>query len=476
MGNFSAKLKCLYFPAQSGKTQRVKDRIDFFEALECFGDDGYINFLISSNNVLLVEQTSKRFNNPYDWTSIQKKPQIEKLAWDILKEKYNMVVMCANRVRLNHFKKLIEELESSQHFNKKINIWIDEADANISLWSTYPTIISKDIVESVTLVSATFDSVFKKYDRLNVIGSHETYPECYRCLKDSVINRVDFIGKPEEYIIHVLSKNPQLVKPGMRGFIPGGYFKISHDTIANVLVKEYNFVVLIINGDRKEFLIPDREAIDITEYFSSTEELKDIVARIYHENEFNRFPFAVTGLECVKRGITFQSSEFLFDFGIIPSITKKVEAYQLMARLFGNIGHLPNYKPCEIFSTSNNFNKIQKQESMAINIAKIVAMESLEDVGSEEIRQAINQGDSDKTYRVFDTQEEGIEFANKSLGRNFKKRYNNLAPNDLLKDGVNPSVTDIISRMWGLHHFIPVRMVPTNENKWCVYWRPSLLK
>ena len=395
MGNTSGKLKCLYFPAQSGKTQRVKDRIDLLEALECFGDEGYINFLISSNNILLVEQTSTRFDSPFDWTSVQQKPQIEKLAWDILKNKYNMVVMCANRPRLNHFKKLILELENCEHFNKKINIWIDEADANVNLWSTFTDVISKEIVESVTLVSATFDSVFKKYGRLSVIGSKKTYPDCYRSLKDSMKYTIDFVGKPDEYIIHVLQKFPHLVTPGTRGFIPGGYFKSSHDAIANILVKEYNFVVLIINGDRKEFLIPDKQPIEIDSYFS-TEELKDILARIYHENKFYEYPFAITGLECVKRGITFQSSDFLFDYGIVPPVTKKVEAYQLMARLFGNIGHFPDYKPCSIYSTSSNFSKIQKQESMAINIARMVEEQLLEDVGKEELKEAMNAGeDSD---------------------------------------------------------------------------------
>jgi hypothetical protein len=83
MGNSSGKLKCLYFPAQSGKTQRVRERIDLFETLECFGDDGFINFLITSNNILLVEQTSKRFTDPFDWTSLNNKIQIETLAWRI---------------------------------------------------------------------------------------------------------------------------------------------------------------------------------------------------------------------------------------------------------------------------------------------------------------------------------------------------------------------------------------------------------
>jgi hypothetical protein len=407
----------------------------------------------------------------------------ETLAFRIVEEVYNMVVMCSNRPRLNHFEKLINYLENSRNFNKKINIWIDEADSNINLWSSYSHIIFKEIVDTVTLVSATFDSVFKKYSRLNIIGSSNTYPDCYRCLKDSNKIIVDFIcSKTEDYIVHIIEKYPDLIKNGMKGFIPGGYYKSSHDKIADILVNKYNFVVLIINGERKEFLIPGKESIDISEYLTSSAELKDILSRIYYENKFYEYPFAITGLECVKRGITFQSNNFLFDYGIIPFVSKKVEAYQLMARLFGNIGDFCNYKPCSIYSPSSNFNKIQKQESMAINIAKIVEEQSLGDVGNEELRQAMVLGDLDLLHEVFDTQELAISFSNgPPLNQRFQKR-SGIAPRALLNDGDessleknNPSITYLLSRKWGLSNLIPVRMVPTKENNWCVYWKPSLL-
>jgi hypothetical protein len=29
--------------------------------------------------------------------------------------------------------------------------------------------------------------------------------------------------------------------------------------------------------------------------------------------------------------------------------------------------------------------------------------------------------------------------------------------------------------MWGLSANIPRRMIPTNDNKWCVYWKPSII-
>jgi hypothetical protein len=29
--------------------------------------------------------------------------------------------------------------------------------------------------------------------------------------------------------------------------------------------------------------------------------------------------------------------------------------------------------------------------------------------------------------------------------------------------------------MWGINNKKCVRMIPTGDDKWCVYWRPSLL-
>jgi hypothetical protein len=477
MGINLSKVKCMYFPAQSGKTQRVKENIQLFDCMECFGEEKNINFLISANNKLLVLQTSTRFQDVYSWISDDKK-SYERLALDIINDNYNIVLMCSNRIRLNHLETLINELENCRHFTKKINIWIDEADSNINLWSTYSHVINKSIIEQVTLVSATFDPVFKKYSRLHVIGSDKPYPECYRSLKDFKIIETDFAGTPEEYITFIFEKYPKLIEPGKKAFIPGSFKTSSHDRIADMLRNNYNFAVLIINGSRKEILIPGKKSISLDSYFyvnddSIPDEFKETMSRIYIENKLYQFPFAITGLECIKRGITFQTDSvkndhpgFIFDYGIIPAISKKTEAYQLMARLFGNIGNFENYKQSEIYSTSTNFKKIEKQESMAMNIAKMVYERNLESVGPSELKEA----SVIKNYKVFDTQELGIAFA-KTLGVSLKKRIDNQAPSDLLKNGINPSVADLVSRMWGLNSKTPVRMVPTNENKWCVYWK-----
>jgi len=88
---------------------------------------------------------------------------------------------------------------------------------------------------------------------------------------------------------------------------------------------------------------------------------------------------------------------------------------------------------------------------------------------------------SDKEHRVFDTQEAAIEFAktikNKETGKiiKFNKRTDATAPKELRKGDKNPTADDLADRMWGINTKNPARLIPTEDGKWCVYWRPSLV-
>jgi hypothetical protein len=100
----------------------------------------------------------------------------------------------------------------------------------------------------------------------------------------------------------------------------------------------------------------------------------------------------------VQRGVTFQCGPeqdvhdgFLFDYGIIPpTITCASEAYQTMARLFGNVGSIPQYKKVEIFTNFATFSRVEKQEQIAINIARMVAEQGLEVVTKKDLKAAQN--------------------------------------------------------------------------------------
>jgi len=332
MGINASKLKCLYLPAQSGKTRKMEELIKYYKDIsECFAD-GDVNIIISANNILLVKQTEARMTNDlateseegandaviktgvFSWTSGEKECNISPtdLAFRMLGE-VEMVVMCANAVRLNYLALMLTRLTACPLFTKKINIWIDEADKSVKLWSKHSALLSLPAINQVTLVSATFDSVFSKYGSLQVLGFYKTHPDCYRRLKDAIKIEENFATEDAaDYVRQVMLKNrDKLVRPGLRAFIPGEMRKASHDAIAEFLHKELGFVVIIINGERKEILVPGETPIDLRRYLTVSngelpEELNVQLAKLYTTNNWARFPLAITGFYCVERGVTFQ--------------------------------------------------------------------------------------------------------------------------------------------------------------------------
>jgi|688.fasta_scaffold203497_1 hypothetical protein len=419
MGAEQSKSKCLYLPAQSGKTRKMEELIKEHKLGELF-EPVDINIIISANSRLLVEQTKTRMTNDlateseegandacikgrvFSWTSGTKESNITPvdLAFRLLGE-IEMVVICAHAVRLRYLLQTLERLAACPMFTKKINIWIDEADASINLWAKYEHILRMCTINQVTLVSATFDAVMSKYKSLSVLPYLQTHPECYRGLRNAIRHEINFVGSAGEYVKRVIETNVEkLAKPGMRAFIPGSLAKASHDSIADLLHKEHGFVVIIINGERKEILVPEHEAIDLRCYLTVENgqvptEFNTQLAKLYKENNWARYPLAITGFYCVERGVTFQCGPeegvhdgFMFDYGIIPPIACAAEAYQTMARLFGNVGHIDGYKPVEVYTNAATFSRVEKQEEIAINIARMVAEQGLENVEKKDLKAA----------------------------------------------------------------------------------------
>ena len=423
MGVNKSKLKCLCLPAQSGKTRKVEEKIRFFSALSnLFGNPGIINIFISANNKLLVHQTTSRFSSSlgsssddeaesnacikgsiFSWTSGTKKTNIspKELAFEMLGG-VDMVVLCAHGTRMRYLNQMLGHLTAHPAFHKEIYIWIDEADKTVNTWSKYPDLINNPAVQQVTLISATVESLGKRYGRISVLPYTDTYPACYRRLKDSVTIIEDIVrADAVDYIRAVLKKHKaKLIQPGMRAFIPGDYTKQSHEDVSELLIRR-GFAVIILNGDSKELRIPDKKPIDLRPYLTSSDpddipdEFNAILSTMYVDNELHNYPLAITGFLCVSRGVTFQCAPepgvhngFLFEYGIIPPIIDKAEAYQTMARLFGNIGDFPDYKSCEIYTNDVTFKRVQNQEEIAVNLAKIVAEQNLDEVGMEHFAQA----------------------------------------------------------------------------------------
>ena len=106
-----------------------------------------------------------------------------------------------------------------------------------------------------------------------------------------------------------------------------------------------------------------------------------------------------------------------------------------------------------------------------------VGLSAVENIRKQREKQTLQKAeDTDKDHRVCDSQDEAIAFA-KTIGVTFKKRPSAIAQKELrTDDGQNPTVEYLLKRMFGINSEQIARMIPTNDDKWCVYWRPSLVR
>lgn len=438
MGATQTKVSCLWLPAQSGKTKKMTELIDMYRNLieteqDCIEEekDNFFNIIICSNNVLLVNQTQKRMkddlysdkitihneeekkeeiitNNSYEkvycWVADKDQKTHYDVCWKVSSEELQMVVCCANKIRLDKYvAPLLENLNKNfgKLFKKKINIWIDEADETINLWSRFENVLDFNVINKITLVSATFDSVIRKYKNINVIPYQNTYAETYVRLKDS---RFIILDKKKEtslgYIKSVVYEFNLLdeIKPGFNLFAPGDIDVASHESI-----KEYfytkGFVVIILNGKEKKFYIPGDQEIDIKEEMKTENEVSKIIATKCKELKLNeKYPIVVTGQLCLGRGISLQSRDFIFTASIIPHLSKRASLYQLATRICGNIKSYQKEKHI-MYCSSKTKKTILEVESCAINVAKICYDTNSTIVDKSTIKQAENiDSEDDNKY------------------------------------------------------------------------------
>jgi hypothetical protein len=454
MGINNSKVECIWRPAQSGKTRTYQGIIKEYELLsqlfyEC---TGFINVVLCSNNKSLVQQTADRHKNDlyddssstdsdggeadaridgnvFSWFSGTKKNGIDAqtLAWKICKGEVSMVVCCGHMKRIEYLYELLKELNDAPFFTKKVNIWIDEADESIKKWSKEKVDASKlAVVHSISLISATFDSVLKKYGKIKVKGFEQPHPDSYVKFTDCIVNTDDTAAASSvDYLQAMYEKyETTLCKPGMRLFAPGDVTRESHEKIVDFLCKK-GWAVLILNGERKEIVKPNGEILKIADYATwdgdTPEEVGKTITKIYIDSGLNEFPFAITGQMCLNRGLTFQNEQFLFDFGIAFNMADRATAYQCVARMLGNIKHFQSYKRSTIVTTSRMKKFVEQTENIAVNIGKLVRDNELTFVDKD----TMNIAEVDiKTYRIY-SDETTVKKVCKTLGYIFKTTVDN---------------------------------------------------
>lgn len=415
MGN---SVSAMLLPTQSGKTGRMKELIrkyQLFVLEEEFGSP-ILNIIISSNNTALVNQTMTRMEKKEmyeldelsdfeDTESMDELDFTEKvLAWhskkeimvdgklkkitedyiyaQILDEECTTLVCCANSKRFAAITSLLNRLEASRAFgNRKIHIWMDEGDDYFGLWKDMqPDRWSK--VEKITVVTATLDSCLRELGEMKIVPFENTYnSETYQSSRNCHIIRIS--RKEGEgavsYFQKVFERN--VFQAGDILFAPGDKRVKSHDEIAEFLTKA-GFIVCKLNGSSKKITYPEElYSIFGTEEVFTDEAIGVQIARIYNEKGYRNYKFAITGHECISRGITFQMGEveidgvkqscpFFISHAIIPQINDDARAYQLISRVFGNVLQYEHRVPV-IATTPEMIETTKRSEYIAMNMAKI---------------------------------------------------------------------------------------------------------
>ena len=421
------KVNGIQLPGQSGKTRKMEEKITEYQQItrNDRGEDDF-NIMISSNNKILVDQTMNRINTDLGpqldednesvdtnsdaeddgseyavlrngaetWTSSTNKEPME-LALDIIDDVVSMIVCCSNAARFKKLVKILERLQSSKHFKRKINIWIDEAHKCIKLLlkENFNRVLSFSKVARVMLVTASWDPI-DKYFNIPRIPYQYTHPEVYRslhecewCIIEPIIpddnesvdepGTFDMNSKAPGYVLQIftdITLVANIEQPGKHWLIPGNSLTKTHDAITDFL-RSRSWSGLKLNGKEKVIYVNDR-IIDYNIYNDKKEEPKDVLARLFNEYpELNEVPFFVTGLNCIKEGITFQSNSFMFDGAILPNVASPSDAYQLACRLAGNLKGLDNYEYYEkplIITTTRMEKRIKKQENINIYLPRIL--------------------------------------------------------------------------------------------------------
>lgn len=342
----------MYLPAQSGKTAKMKDRID--------QTNKSVHIIISSNNKTLADQTSVRMGPAtLLWHSGKRKRDV----YSEIMQGTTTIVCCANKLRFDAIETLLDRLEVDEQFLKKIYIWMDEGDAYIGLWKRKKNKWKK--LESVVIISATQDACLKELGEIRILPYAKTFHDTYQYSAQCKFINCDTEGGALQYVKSVLTTTTLL--PGMRLFIPGDKKRSSHYNISKLLL-EKNVIVCLLNGENKCIYFPEKfrsEPIHLT----GEEEMGKKIASLYHALEMYKYPFAITGHECISRGVTFQTSNFFFTHAIISQIHDNVKAYQMTSRMFGNVLQYNQPAPV-IVTTTKMVESVMQSETYAMTIAK----------------------------------------------------------------------------------------------------------
>ena len=431
-----------------------------------------------------------------------------------------VIVMCSNKHRYDDGVEFINVMDRNKSNVKRIFPYFDELHEYITdtLRSQIENIHELDIVKGIIALTASPDKIWKQsgfWSKLRLIQLDHFNHDNYAGFNDMIFNRVDdFFANPyvrprafdfDEldrqtigFISHVLEKHPEIIQSNTRTFIPAHIRRVGHNAVRDlVFEKDPTAVVIVINGYEKSLQYKDSLGNKKSVPLAGEDEVCEIISKLIVKHNLQTRPLVITGFLCVGMGQTLTHKSLgPFTSAIFGHMDlSNDELYQLFGRITGRVRDWTNYIQTQVYCPTTIEHRCEVMEKCAFNMVRehngeVVSQEDYREPMGEmgeagkaaidnlrkqkEKVSKVKAEDTDKDHKEFDTQEEAIEFG-ESLSVTLKKRPTDEAIPELQINGQNPSVEQILARMWGLNKKVRVRMCPTDKKKWCVYWRPSLM-
>ena len=435
-----------------------------------------------------------------------------------------VIVMCSNNQRYEDGIEFLKVMNENTGYIKSAIAYYDELHKyiNTTLRNQIEMINELNIVQGIHAMTATPDKIWRdnglwsklqltrlenfncnnyvSVESMKFIPVDDYFSEDYQVPRTFDYNKLDYqvLG----FIEHVLKNNTSILQDNTRAFIPAHMRRSGHNQLRDMIFAANNrCVVITLNGIEKSVkYIKNSEKVTINLESSDDEEICDVIARTLFKNSLLSRPIVITGFLCVGMGQTLMNEQLgPFTSCIISHMDlTNDDLYQLFGRITGRTKSWNNFVQTNVFCPTISWNRCITMEKCARNMAaehngSVVTQQDyrqpmyetdmgkhavenirVEKTKSTNLREHYDE--KDKCHQEFENQVAAILFVKQKFNHKLSKRASAMAPKTLLENDQNPTTDKIMKRMWGINSTNKLRMIPNNENKWIVYWRPSLMK
>ena len=442
-----------------------------------------------------------------------------------IKTRPKVILMCSNTKRFLDTVEFItyinEQSKNDETRIKRVFVYYDELHnyiENNNLRTQIEEINNLGVCKAIIALTATPEKIWNDspyWGNIQLINLRNLQDENYIGYNDMIYNNIDdyfptpFIrpklfdhNQHDEntcgFVKHVLTSHPEILDDGSRVFIPAHIRCAGHDRVRDMVFEHCKkAVVVVINGKDKSLQYYDQNNKKTIPLSSQHEEVSKIIADTIKNFNLEGRPLVMTGLLCVGMGQTLTNESYgSFTSAIISHMDlTNDQIYQLFGRITGRMRNWKTYVKTQVYITTTSMQRCRAMEDCAFNMVDkqgskvdineykkplfglgdegLSTLNNIRPVKMKKEKKIKESNENDKELRVYDSQEDAIASTMNELGHRLRARSSDQAPKELIVNNVNPTVECILKRWWGLNDISTVRMIPTNDGKWCVYWLKS---